>query len=69
MNIDFIRHHGSFRISYRHDSGYRKVSVMEVGECVLKGIMQIVCQRRRLFGRSEDACIHAILLTMTIIRD
>lgn len=69
MNLDFVRCDRSLFIAHRLNPGYREPPIAQVGERALQGIVQVVLQRWRLFRRSQYACIHAILLAVTVIRD
>src|SRR5260370_27183351 len=66
---EFVGHDGSCFISHRLDPGYREASVVQVGESPLESVVQIVCQGRGLFRRSQYTCIDAILLAVALIRD
>src|SRR5260370_21027140 len=64
---EFVGHDGSCFISHRLDPGYREASVVQVGESPLESVVQIVCQRRGLFPRSQYTRIDAVLLAVPLI--
>jgi len=67
VNLDFVGHDGSYFISHRLDPGYREAAIVQVGESPLESVVQIVCQRRGLFRRSQYTCIDAVLLALPLI--
>src|SRR6476661_1593470 len=67
VNLDFVSDHGPFFVAHGFDVGDGKAAVAQVGKGALQRLVQFVLKSGCLFGRSENACIDAIFLAMTIV--
>jgi len=67
VNFDFIGDNGTPFVAHCFNVGDRESAIVQIGESALQSLVQLVLQSRSLLGRSEDASVNAVLLSMAVV--
>src|SRR5258707_3761577 len=67
VNFDFIGDNGAPFVAHCFNVGDRESAIVQIGESALQSLVQLVLQSRGLLGRSEDASVNAVLLSMAVV--
>src|SRR5260370_39711631 len=67
VNFDFIGDNGTPFVAHCFNVGDRESAIVQIGESALQSLVQLVLQSRGLLGRSEDASVNPVLLSMAVV--